>query len=89
MCTVKCFKGFAENVEGFVGCFDVGFVSAPFEGPFVFVPTGKRRHVRMIPKMDYAVRPAIQYVLSDPSEMVVGYTVFGLRVWDDQMCSHH
>ena len=75
----------AQNVEGFVGCFDVVVVAATLEGSFADVVARQAWHVGVVAKVHDYVGLALDDVGTDPLEVVGRHSWLGLRVRDDKV----
>ena len=80
---VETLKRCAENVEGFVGCFNVVGVSATLKGSFADVVTAEAWHVGVIAEVHDYVGLALNDVSTDPLEVNCWHSWLGLRVRND------
>ena len=80
---VKALKRCAQNVEGFVGCFDVIVVAATFKGSLADVVTGQAWHVCMVAKVHDHVGLALNDVGTDPLKVAGRDSWLGLCVRND------
>jgi len=80
---VEALKRCAQNVEGFVGCFDVIVVAATLEGSLPDVVTAEAWHVGMVAKVHDHVGLALDDVGTDPLEVGSRDSWLGLRVRND------
>jgi len=80
---VETLKRCAENVEGFVGCFDVVVVAATLEGSFADVVTAQAWHVSVVAEVHNYVGLALDDVGTDPLEVDCWHSWLGLRVRND------
>jgi len=80
---VETLKRCAQNVEGFVGRFDVIGVSATLKGSLADVVTGQAWHVGVIAEVHHDVGLALDDVGTDPLEVDCRHSWLGLRVRND------
>lgn len=82
---VESFKRCAEDVEGFVGCFDVVVVATTLEGSLAYVVTAEAWHVGVIAEMHHNVGLALDDVGTDPLQVNCRHSWLRLRVRNDEV----
>ena len=84
---VETLEGCAQNVEGFVGGFDVVVVAATLERSLADVVTAQAWHVGVIAKVHHHVGLALDDVGTDPLKVNSRHSWLRLRVRDHQVCA--
>ena len=80
---VETLKRCAQDVEGFVGCFNVIVVAATLKGSFADVVTRQAWHVSVIAKVNDHVGLALNDVRTNPLKVDSRHSWLRLRVRND------